>query len=169
MKIMVISDIHGSLKYLKIIKDIYYREKPDKFIILGDIFYGGNHYNEIEDIINSIPVKYVIRGNCDIDYYVISSTLGFMDNYYFEAFNKKFYCSHGNVYNINNYPDVFFDCMIYGHTHKGLIVKDNNKYFLNPGSIAYPRGESVNSYMILDDNGIYLKDLDENIIEKIKW
>lgn len=169
MKIMIISDIHGSSKYLNIIKDIYYKEKPDKFIILGDIFYGGNNNYEIENILDMIPNKYVVRGNCDTDYYVMTSSLGFMKYYYFEEFNRKIYCTHGNLYNINNYPDVDFDCMIFGHTHKGMIKEDNGKLFLNPGSISYPRGGSVNSYMIIDDNGIYLKDLDELIIEKITW
>ena len=169
MKIMLVSDVHGSCEYLSRIRDIYYKEKPNKIIFLGDIFYGGNDPYEIENIMESFLNMYVIRGNCDTDYMIMTSNLGFMNNYYFEAFNKKIYCTHGNIYNISNYPKENFDCLIYGHTHKGMIVKENNKFFLNPGSISYPRGGTINSYMILDEDGIYLKDLEENIIEKSSW
>ena len=59
--------------------------------------------------------------------------------------------------------------MVSGHTHRGMILKDNGKYFLNPGSISRPRGDSDKSFMIIDDSGIYLKDLDNNIIDKLSW
>ena len=73
----------------------------------------------------------------------------------FEAFNKRIFCSHGHIYNKENYPEVDFDILIGGHTHKGMILKQDGKIFLNPGSVSYPRGESVNSFMILDDKGKY--------------
>ena len=50
-----------------------------------------------------------------------------------------------------------------------MIEKFDNKIFLNPGSISRPRGESKKSFIIIDDNGIYLKDLDNNIIDKLLW
>ena len=44
-----------------------------------------------------------------------------------------------------------------------LIEKEGNKYYLNPGSTTIPRGGSRASYMIIDDTGIYLKDLEQNV------
>ena len=170
MKIMFVSDVHGRVDFLEIIKNIYYKEKPDKIIFLGDLFYGDYESGTvIENMFSSFNNSIFIKGNCDRDIDVRTSSLGFMNYYYFEAFNKKFYCSHGHIYNKYQYPELDFDCLVCGHTHKGMILKENNKYFLNPGSISYPRGGSINSYMIVDDNGIYLKDLDENIIEKKSW
>lgn len=170
MKIMFVSDIHGSKKYLEILKIIYKKELPDSIIFLGDMFYGGyTSSKEIEDIISSFSNYFVMKGNCDSEYDVMYSSLSFMDYYIFDAFGKKFFCSHGNRYNISNLPDKEFDIMVYGHTHRYMIVKEKNKYFLNPGSLSYPRGGSVNSYMIIDDKGIYIKDLNENIIEKLLW
>ena len=170
MKIMFVSDVHGSKKYLEKIRDIYKEEMPNKTIFLGDIYYGGDDFHkEIEDIILSFQNCYVIKGNCDSQIDIMTSHFGFLDFYYFEEFGKKIFCSHGNIYNISRFPDKEFDCLVYGHTHFGLIINKNNKYFLNPGSITSPRSGSVNSYMILDDNGIYLKDLERNIIEKLEW
>lgn len=167
---MFVSDVHGSKKYLEIIKDIYYDEKPDEIIFLGDLFsysYGGD--DDLSDLLDSFYNKVVIRGNCDSDYDVMTAPYSFLDYYYFEAFGRKFFCSHGNRYNMSRYPDKYFDVMVYGHTHRGMIENDNGKLFLNPGSITYPRGELTNSYMVIDDKGIYLKDLEQNIIDNLLW
>ena len=170
MKIMFVSDIHGSTLYLDIIENIYRKERPNQIIFLGDIYYGSDSSNrEIDNILWKFNNMLIIRGNCDSEYDVMTSSFGFLDYYSFDEFGKKFFCSHGNKYNISNYPSKSFDVMVYGHTHKGMIYKDNGKLFLNPGSITYPRGGSVNSYMIIDSNGIYLKDLEQNIIEKMSW
>lgn len=165
---MLVSDIHGRLEYLDKVLSIYCKEKPDKIIFLGD-FYSFYIKDEIDERLNKLDNKYIIKGNCDSETDVLTSHLPFMDYYYFEAFNKKIYCSHGNIYNDEKFPNVDFDVLINGHTHIGKILKRDNKYFLNPGSISYPRGESSNSFMIIDDKEIVLKDLEENIIEKISW
>ena len=169
MKLMFVSDIHGSRKYLEEIKDIYDIEKPDKIIFLGDMFYGGYDSEDIMDILDQFNNKIVIKGNCDSRYDVMTANFNFLDYYYFEEFNKKIFCSHGNLYNISRYPDKKFDIMVSGHTHMGMIENKNGKIFLNPGSISYPRGGTVNSYLIMDNTGIYLKDLEENIIDKLFW
>ena len=41
MKYLVISDIHGSGYYANKINEIYEKEKPDKIILLGDLYYHG--------------------------------------------------------------------------------------------------------------------------------
>ena len=41
MKVLVISDIHGSSYYAKKIKEINKKEEPDKIIVLGDLYYHG--------------------------------------------------------------------------------------------------------------------------------
>ena len=41
MKLLVISDIHGSPVYLKKVLDIFERENYDKLILLGDELYHG--------------------------------------------------------------------------------------------------------------------------------
>ena len=45
MKALVISDIHGSGYYGEKIKEINEKEKPDKIILLGDLYYHGPRNN----------------------------------------------------------------------------------------------------------------------------
>ena len=168
MKIMFVSDIHGSSEKLDIVKDIYDSEKPDKIIFLGDLFYGYDSDDLVEKY-RRFNNAFFIKGNCDRDLDTEESGLGFMNYYYFDAFNKVIFCTHGHRYNKYYLPEVDFDIFVNGHTHIGLIEKEGNKYFLNPGSTTIPRGGSRASYMIIDESGIYLKDLDQNIIEKSNW
>lgn len=168
MKIMFVSDIHGFSDKLDLVKDIYDEEKPNKIFFLGDLFYGSDSSNLVEKY-KRFNNAFFMQGNCDSDLDVEESGLGFMNYYYFEAFNKIIFCTHGHRYNKYYLPEVDFDILINGHTHVGLIEKEGNKYYLNPGSISLPRNGSRNSYMILDDSGIYLKDLEQNVIEKLNW
>ena len=171
MKIMFISDIHGSKANLKKIRETYDQEKADIVIILGDLFLGYNDREEIEKIINSFPKKVVIKGNNDSSGDIFTSSLEFVDNFCFTAFDKRFFCTHGDVYNINRLPNKDFDVLAFGHSHVGKIVKDSNyrRYYINPGSVSYPRGGTGNSYIVVDESGIYLKNLYQTVIDFIKW
>ena len=168
MKIMFVSDIHGSSEKLDLIKDIYDEEKPDKIIFLGDLFYGYETGNLVEKY-RTFRNAFFIKGNCDRDLDIEESGLGFMNYYYFDAFGKTIFCTHGHRYNQYYLPEVDFDIFVNGHTHVGCIDKVGNKLFLNPGSTTIPRGVSRASYMIIDENGIYLKDLEQKIINKLNW
>lgn len=168
MKIMFVSDIHGSSEKVDLLKKIYDKELPDKIIFLGDLFYGPDS-SYLTEKYRYFRNAFFIRGNCDRDLDVEESGLGFMYYYYFENFNKVIYCTHGHIYSEYNPPDVDFDIFINGHTHMGRIEKIGKKYYLNPGSFSLPRGGTRASYMIIDHTGIYLKDLDQKIIEKMLW
>lgn len=163
MKVMFVSDVHGKTDNLETILDIYYKEKPNKIIFLGDMYYGSYDDDMINHLLDRFIDKYIIKGNCD------SELDNFLEYYIFDEFGKRFFCTHGNRYNKDRYPEEEFDVLVQGHTHIGLIEEYNNKLFLNPGSISYPRGGSDKSYMIIDDKGIYLKDLEQNIIDKLMW
>ncbi len=166
MKIMVASDVHGSLKHLDLLFKAYQVEKPDQMIFLGDMF--DNMFGIDDELIEKLKNFYpyiVTRGNCDKNI----NTLDFVKDYYMEAFHKKIFFSHGHIYDRHIYPDMDFDVMIGGHTHIGMIIFENGKYFLNPGSISLPKGNSKNSYLLLDDKGITLKDLNQQTIEYKEW
>jgi hypothetical protein len=44
------------------------------------------------------------------------------------------------------------DILLFGHTHIAEIVKNGSGYILNPGSISDPRGNSSESYAIIEIN-----------------
>ena len=50
MKLLIASDIHGSLFYLNKLIKVYNDEKPDKLVLLGDLLYHGPR--------NDLPKEY---------------------------------------------------------------------------------------------------------------
>lgn len=175
MKVVFVSDIHGMGNYAEKIKDIYVKEKFDLLIVLGDLFYCSSSYSSLDDydpdkvldILNSFKNNmYIIKGNCDSEIDILSSPFSFLNYLTLNINGKKFFCTHGHLYNLDKFPSEDFDIMVYGHLHVGFIKEINNKLFVNTGSLSFPRGGSVNSYILVDDNTIYLKDLEFNILDK---
>lgn len=170
MKCLLASDIHGNLVYLDILLERIKVEKPDRVIILGDIYpYGGCNdvlINNLAERLNSISNLNVIRGNCDFDDSYFN--FNFQDRLVFSLNNKTIYCTHGHIHNYN-YPPELFDVLIYGHEHIGYIKIRNDKIFVNTGSIGNPRYGSPRSYVIIDDKEILLKSLDGNVIDYISY
>ena len=114
MKIIVISDIHGSLYYIRKIKDIIDRSNVDKIILLGDLYYHGprnpltEEYNpqEVANVLNNYKDKILcIRGNCDAQVDEMISDFRFSDNIRLEINKKRFFFTHGHKYNENNLPE----------------------------------------------------------------
>jgi predicted phosphodiesterase len=61
------------------------------------------------------------------------------------------------------------DVLVYGHFHTGYITEKEGVICVNAGSVSLPKNNTPNSYLIIDEENIYLKDLDANIIDKIKY
>ena len=53
--------------------------------------------------------------------------------------------------------------MIFGHTHRRLVHRlDNDRLWLNPGSVSIPKQNSAHSYMTFDGKTFVWKDTDGN-------
>lgn len=177
MKIIVISDIHGSLFYMNKIKEIIDKSNVDKIVLLGDLYYHGprnpltQEYNpqQVANILNSYKDKILcVRGNCDAQVDEMISEFKFNDNVKLDINGKRFFFTHGHKYNIDNLPDNI-DAIVYGHFHTGFIKQKDNVICVNSGSISLPKDNTKNSYLIIDDNNIKLMDLDGNVIDRIKY
>ena len=175
MKLLIISDIHGSSYYAKMIPEIFKLEKADGIIILGDLYYHGprnplpKDYSPMDvcNILNSIKEKLkVVRGNCDALVDETISDFNFHDHLLLNINSKRIYFTHGDKYNQDVLPDEKFDIMFYGHFHTGFIRKKNNLIFANPGSISLPKNNTRHSYLIMDSEKITLKDISGSIIEE---
>lgn len=173
MKILVISDIHGSSYYMNKMKERIDIEKPDKIILLGDLYYHGprnpltEEYSpaEVAKTLNSLKnIIIAVRGNCDAEVDQMISEFKIEDIYRLGISNKKFIFTHGNKINIDNPPDEDFDVLVYGHFHTGFIKEKSGKIFVNSGSISLPKEDTKNSYLLIDDNNIYLKEINDGII-----
>ena len=177
MKLLVISDIHGSSYYANKILDIVNKENPDKIVLLGDLYYHGprnplpNDYApmKVADILNSLKEKLlVVKGNCDAEVDEMISNFKFEDNILLDANGKKIFFTHGHKYNINKLPNEEFDIMFYGHFHICFIKQQDGKIFVNPGSISLPKENTLNSYATIDSDKTYIQDINGNILEELK-
>ena len=72
--------------------------------------------------------------------------------------------SHGQNFNIEQFPDEDFDVMFYGHFHVNFIKEQNGKVFVNPGSVSLPKNDTKNSYAVIYENGISVFDFEQNFL-----
>ena len=177
MKYLVVSDIHGSGYYANKINEIYNREEPDKIILLGDLYYHGprnpltKEYNpaEVCEIFNSLKDKILcIKGNCDAEVDEMISEFKFNESIALDINGLKIFFTHGHKYNIDNIPQGI-DVLVYGHFHTGFIKEKDSVICVNSGSISLPKENTKNSYLIIDENEIILKDVEGTIIEKRQY
>lgn len=173
MKLLVISDIHGSGYYAEKIKELMESEKPEKLILLGDLYYHGprntlsEEYNpmKVAEILNAYADKIIaVRGNCDAEVDEMISSFTIQSEAKIDWEGKRVFLTHGHKHNIEQWPEENFDIMLYGHFHMGFIHKEKGKFFANPGSISLPKNQTKHSYLILEHNTIYLKDISGDII-----
>lgn len=177
MKYFVISDIHGSVYYLKKAIEQFKKENCDKLIILGDFYYHGprnpltEEYMpmEIANILNNMKDKIIaIKGNCDAEVDEMISEFDFSDKINLNYNGKVITLTHGHKYNKDNIPDDCGDILLYGHFHLSFLEKENSRIIGSPGSISLPKNNTERGYILIHENNIILKDLDGNILENIQ-
>ena len=176
MKLLIVSDIHGSGYYARKIDEIIKNEKPTGIILLGDLYYHGprnplpKDYNpkEVSEILNKYKEKILaVKGNCDAEVDEMISDFKLQNSISLYSNGINMYFSHGHKYNINNMPQNSENIKIfgYGHTHQSLIEEKNGVICINPGSISLPKEGSTNSYIIIDENKILLKNIDGEVLQ----
>lgn len=179
MKFLFVSDLHGSLYYSKKIEEIYNTENPDYIVFLGDLLYHGarnpltREYDpkEVVEILNKYQYKAIgVRGNCDseVDRMLIKFD---MESTYTNIFvdGVRMYLTHGHIYSFENLPKINEgDVFIQGHTHIPIAEEKYGIYFINPGSITLPKGNSENSYAVYEDGEFRIKNVEGKIIKSLK-
>ena len=178
MKLFFISDIHGSLYYLKKALENFEKEAADYICILGDELYHGARnllpleYNTMEtaQLLNQYANKIIaVRGNCDseVDEMVLNYPM-MADYTTVLCNNRRLFLSHGHIYSDNNLPKLDAgDVFAFGHIHLPIAEKRGNIYIFNPGSITFPKEDNPNSYGILEENTIKIKTLDGNTFKEL--
>lgn len=177
MKLMIISDIHGSYNDLCRVIEIYNEEQCDKLVILGDILYHGPR-NDLPEgynpkaciqLLNEYKDKIMaVRGNCDaeVDQMVLNFPIR-ADYAQMYIDNHLFFFTHGHIYDEEHMPllnegNIF----VYGHYHKPVAYQKDGIYRLNPNSISLPK-ENVKSYGIYNENRFTIYSLDKKEIKYI--
>ncbi len=170
MKVMCISDIHGSIENLKRVIEILREENAEKLLILGDFssYYHSSSDFEVAEILNNMAGSIIaVKGNCDNSYVddLFHFGLGYLKT--IEVNGIKVTLTHGHIYNRNNLPENCGDIFLSGHTHVGMIEKIGDRIIANPGSISKPRGGTKKSYLIIDEEKIELKTLGGELIKSV--
>ena len=167
MKYMVISDIHGGIYNLNKVLDIYVKEHCSKLLILGDLFNYGFDLNR-EDIVNRLNLMkeniIAVSGNCDNNVSDILFDMPYINNVVLN--NKKITITHGHLYNKEYLLNLDTDIVFVGHSHISNIEKIGDKIYANPGSITKSRSGD-NSFIIVDENKITIRKLENMIIEEV--
>ncbi|MGN0613262.1 MAG: metallophosphoesterase family protein [Porcipelethomonas sp.] len=145
MKIIVVSDSHGSLYSLEKVFSEYY---ADIYIHLGD------GERELDEICRLYPDKqvYHVRGNCDFASLSDEELLFSPDD------KNVIYAVHGHLHGVkssleplkNTARKKSANILLYGHTHVRYCKYDDGLYIMNPGSIALPRDGGEPSFGIIE-------------------
>lgn len=145
MKILIVSDTHKSHKNLDKALEIV---KPiDMLIHLGDVEGEDDYIRALADC-----PAHIIRGNNDF-----FSGLPGEEEFFIEGFHV--FITHGHYYYVSMGEERLkeeargrgADIVMYGHTHKPSITREDDLITLNPGSLSYPRQEGRRpSYMLME-------------------
>lgn len=173
MKILIASDIHGSYEAAKKIIERAKAEGAEQIILLGDVYNHGPRnplpqgYDPmaVAELLNGLENLTVLKGNCDSEVDEMISSFAFAESAYIFTDGVKVFLTHGHKYNIDNIPNGC-GVMIYGHVHTGFIKEINGVITANAGSAAMPKNGTQKSYILLDGNTLYLKNLEGDILEK---
>lgn len=179
MKLMVASDIHGSSYFCRQMIDSFYKEKPDKIILLGDLLYHGPRNDlpkgydpkGVIEMLNKISGKILaVRGNCDaeVDQMVLNFPI-LSDSLLILISGITIFATHGHTFNTSSPPKLENgDVLLHGHTHvQSLEHTQDGYYYFNPGSVSIPKSDNKNSYMIIEDRTFSLKNLNGEFLSSI--
>lgn len=143
MKYLVVSDNHGDRE---ILVDILERRQEE----VDYLFHCGDSELPSNDVL--WQSFYVVTGNCDFD-------AGYKQRLTVVTGADRVYMTHGHLSNVRfgltqialEAAEEEADICLFGHTHMIGCEKVQGRLFLNPGSIAQPRGPiQIKSYAIID-------------------
>ena len=180
MKILFISDIHGITENLCLIENLEKKENFDKIICLGDLYYAGPTFDKTKEVssrsVLDFLMKYnskmiAVRGNCDSDVDVKTTDFPILNNLgLIMVDGNDLYFTHGNEYSIEkNRKFNRKGVLIYGHEHRPYIEKKDDMVYINVGSISVPKSDVGCTYGIYENNEFTIYDINNRIIDSIKF
>ena len=177
MKLMFISDIHGIKTNLSKVKERFEELHCDKLVVLGDLYYigprntmiPGYDIQAVKNFLESFGEKLIsLRGNCDSQVDLdISSFVIVPELEYLSLDGLDLYFTHGELYNRRNHEKIpAGSVLIYGHEHMPYMVNEDNRWFINPGSISLPKGDTYPSYLIYENRTFTIYDVKGQVLFK---
>ena len=181
MKLLVASDIHGSLSAARMVINAFETEQADYLLFLGDALYHGprnplpDEYDpaEVANLLNTYADKiFAVRGNCDSE--VDQMLLDFPITAEYQNIPLSFtrvFATHGHIFDSRTIPKsvVSGDLFVFGHIHIPILeANDAGILVLNPGSVALPKEGHPATYATISDSEILIKTFDGEIYRGIR-
>lgn len=183
MRILFLSDIHGSLPALQQVLAYYDAHHYDLLVLLGDLLnYGprnglcsGLDPQAIAEELNRRAQNIIaVRGNCDSEVdqmllqFPIQSTYSMLVDS-----GIRFFLTHGHVYNEKHMPEgPCCDVFVYGHTHLQTLKEANAEtstpVILNTGSPTFPKGGNLPTFATYSNGMLAVRTLDGTAISNLK-
>ena len=169
MRLLIASDIHGSLGQGRLIREKVKDYEVDQILLLGDLLYHGPRNplpadyapGELASVLADLGAPLAaIRGNCDadVDQFVLPFHLA-ESAWIFDA-SRRILAIHGHQLEINGGPIPAPDdvAVLSGHTHIPTAEKRGRTHFWNPGSSTLPKESFPPSFAIYQDGRFQVLD-----------
>ena len=172
LRILIASDIHGRLLAAKRLERVINDLKPERILLLGDFLYNGPRNGVPADydpmgtvaILNKYAASVIaVRGNCDsrVDEALLRFTMQDSKVVYLNGFRCDLI--HGDLLTSELLEVERGDLLIYGHTHVPVLKKSDGVFYINPGSISFPKEGYPASYAVMDGGHVELRRLDDDV------
>jgi len=173
MKLLIASDIHGSLVAAEKVIEAFKTEQADYLVYLGDLMYHGprnplpDGYNPagVADLFNEFAHKIIaMRGNCDSEVDDMLTHFPITAEYQIVPLAKgKLFATHGHIFDETTIPKnvVKGDVFAFGHIHIPILEQNESGIFiLNPGSASLPKEGHPPTYAVITEEKIEIKTFD---------
>jgi len=176
MTFLICSDLHGDLSAATEVVKIFQKENADELIILGDILFCGYRLvtharyqpDGVVNLLNPMAKQIIaVSGNCDRREDREKLHFEMPKRQHFRLGQHIVFMVHGDER--LDFPLSQGDILLFGHTHRPLLKEEAGVIYANPGSVALPRGDSVPSYLLLNEHGIFLKEMTQRVVSSITF
>ena len=178
MRLLIASDLHGSLSSLRFLVEKAHEITPDRIVLLGDLVYHGprnplpegyntqNVIQEIMDLVNLPCSLTAVRGNCDAEVDLAQLPFPVAENAWVDVDNLHIFASHGH--RLPERPPVpnmpLGSVILRGHTHIPRGETLDGLHFWNPGSLSLPKHGWPGTYGIYDNGTFTVYDVLGNTV-----
>lgn len=162
MKRLIASDIHGSLACCRRLLDLFDREGAGELILLGDLAFSGSYDPRfafdpqgVIDLLNTMSHRILaVAGNCDYGIQDLDPQFPIFQKYKLVKWGKReIFLTHGHRYSPHNPPPAgMAQVLLSGHTHIPSCQRVYDLLCVNPGSVSLPRGGSVSSCLLWEED-----------------
>lgn len=178
MRMLIASDLHGSLSSLNFLKARVGDLRPNMIVLLGDLVYHGPRnplpqgydtisiLKEMPELAHSPCPVIAVRGNCDAEVDVTQLPFPMPESSWLDVDGLQIYACHGH--HIPEHPPLpnipKGAVVLRGHTHIPRGDTEDGIHFWNPGSLSLPKNGYPRSFAIYEDGVFRVLDTEGNQI-----